>query len=45
MVFGAYGVGEGVFAIVAAITDESGGRASQLLEGVLGIAASLIVVV
>ena len=45
LVFGAYAVVDGVFAIVAAITGESGGRASHLLEGVLGIAAGLIVVV
>ena len=44
LVFGAYAVVDGLFAIIAAIRGESGGRASHLLEGVLGIAAGLIVI-
>ncbi len=45
LVFGAYAVVDGVFAIVAAIRGESGDRLIHLLEGILGIAAGLIVVV
>ena len=45
LVFGAYAVVAGVFAIVAAIRGESGGRLIHLLEGILAIAAGLIVVV
>jgi uncharacterized membrane protein HdeD (DUF308 family) len=43
LIFGVYAIVDGVFALVAAVRDESGGRWANLLEGMAGIGAGLLV--
>jgi uncharacterized membrane protein HdeD (DUF308 family) len=43
LIFGVYAIVDGLFALVAAVRNESGGRWANLLEGIAGIAAGLLV--
>jgi uncharacterized membrane protein HdeD (DUF308 family) len=43
LVFGVYAVVDGVFALVAAVKDDSSGRWGHLLEGIVGIAFGVLV--
>lgn len=43
LIFGVYAIVDGVFALAAAVRNDSGGRWANVLEGVAGIGAGLLV--